>query len=189
VLAPLWWLYVNLMNTAWLAGSGGQQLMANVLFWNILLASGKTGLQQAAFWTIRLQLLLAYLSTGLYKLQGTHWVDGTALGIVATDAAFGPAWIARWPMVPHLITWAVLCFQLTFPLAVWWPRTRLPWMCFGIAFHLGTAIWMDIAEMGLAFIAVYTMWLGEREAAAIGGLLERLRFTRQPSGRRAHGRN
>ena len=175
----IWLLYINLMHVAWLAGSGGQQLMANLLFWNIFLGCSPRSigcdeqgpslsrrvalvysvLAPAAFWIIRLQLLLAYLATGLHKLTGTHWLDGTAMGIVATDPAFGPLWIANFPLLAKLTTWAVLLFQFTFPISVWWGRPRILWMVFGIVFHLGTALWMDIPEMGLAFIAAYTIWL------------------------------
>lgn len=169
--ALIWWAYTNLMNLVWLAGSGGQQLIANLLFWCILLAvrgaaSGSL-LRASAFWIIRMQLILTYLSTGLHKLQGTHWLDGSALGIVATDPNFGPLWIAGFPLLAKGITWAVLTFQFTFPLAVWWRPTRLPWMLFGIAFHLGTALWMGLADMGLAFIAAYTIWLGPKDLEAL----------------------
>ena len=68
------------------------------------------------------------------------------------------------PVLAVALTYSVLLFQLTFPFAVWWRRTRVPWMLFGIAFHLGTALWMDIPEMGLAFIVAYASWLDEKEA-------------------------
>jgi hypothetical protein len=159
----MWWSYINLIHVAWLAGSGGQHLISNLLLWNILLslnASPKAMWARAsAFWIIRLQVLMAYLATGLHKLTGTHWVDGTAMGIVATDAAFGPAWMAELPLFAAIVTWAVLLFQFTFPIAVWWSRTRRPWMLFGALFHLGTALWMDIPEMAFAFLVAYTIWL------------------------------
>lgn len=171
VALPVWWLYLNLMHTGWLSGSGGQQLVANLLFWNIALSlPERAGIhaiflaRTAAFWILRMQVLLAYAATGLHKLTGTLWLEGTALGVVATDPAFGPAWIAGMPLFAHLLTWAVFAFQLTFPLAVWWHRTRLPWMAFGVLFHGATALWMGIPEMGFAFIAAYPILLAEREA-------------------------
>jgi len=171
----IWWSYINLMHVAWLAGSGGQHLISNLLFWNILLSLNASPNavwpRLSAFWIIRSQVLLAYLVTGLHKLGGTHWVDGTAMGIVATDAAFGPSWMAEVPLFAALVTWAVLLFQLTFPIAVWWPRTRIVWMLFGTVFHLGTALWMDIPEMAFAFLVGYTIWLSQTQ-------VERLRSWR-----------
>lgn len=163
----VWWLFLNLMNAAWLAGSGGQQLMANMLLWSAFLAMRTERARFLGFWAIRLQLLLAYLATALHKLAGTHWVDGTGLGIAATDQAFGPDWIASFPTAARLVTWSVLLFQLTFPIAMWFRSLRIPWMIFGIAFHLGTAIWMDIPEMGFAFVACYAIWLDDEHASRI----------------------
>jgi hypothetical protein len=181
----LWVCFNGLMHLAFMASSGGQQLMANMLFWNIPLSMGRNGgravLHGAAFWIIRLQLLLAYMVTGLHKLTGTHWPQGTAMGIVASDPAFGPAWIAGGPALAMAITWAVLLFQLTFPLAMWWRRTRIPWMLAGVVFHLCTAWWMGIPEMGFAFIAAYAIWLSEAEAKGLGSGLGRYRANSAPA--------
>lgn len=180
----VWMLYTSLMNRAWMAGSGGQQLMSNLLFWLILLPDGsrpfapngwRAVLGTSAFWILRLQLLLAYAATGLHKLTGTHWLDGTAMGIVATDPAYGPAWLADAPAIAMAMTWAVLLFQLTFPIAVWFRRTRVPCMVVGILFHLGTAFSLGIPEMAFAFIAAYPIWLNDDEAGRIGRLLPRRR--------------
>ena len=177
--ALIWVVYVNLMHSAWLAGSGGQQLVANLLFWNILLSLPTTSaigtwFSTAAFWMIRGQLLLAYAVTGMHKLTGHHWIDGTSLGIVATDAAFGPSWMAAVPVLAQFITWCVLVFQFTFPLAVWFRPTRLPWMAFGAIFHVGTAVWMDIPEMGFAFLAAYPIWLSKAESDSALGWMRRM---------------
>ena len=172
----VWMLYTSLMNRSWMAGSGGQQLMSNLLFWLIVVPDGSRPfapngwsavLGTSAFWILRLQLLLAYAATGLHKLTGTHWIDGTAMGIVATDPAYGPAWLVHAPALAMAMTWAVLLFQLTFPIAVWFRRTRVPWMVAGILFHLGTALSLGIPEMAFAFIAAYPIWLSDDEAARV----------------------
>lgn len=172
----VWMLYTSLMNRAWMAGSGGQQLISNLLFWLILLPDGtqvmrpngwRAVLGTSAFWILRLQLLLAYAATGLHKLSGTYWLDGTAMGIVATDPAYGMAWLADVPWLATMSTWMVLVFQLTFPIAVWFKRPRIPWMVMGIVFHLGTAISLGIPEMALAFVAAYPIWLSDGEAQIV----------------------
>jgi hypothetical protein len=174
-----WLIYVNLMNRSWLSGSGGQQLAANLLFWNVFLGIGSSKgagqwltsvgptVRATAFWIIRLQLLLAYFATALHKLTGTHWLDGSAMAIVATDPAFDLRWVAGMPLVSMALTWSVLLFQLTFPLAVWWRRSRIPWMLAGVVFHLATAWWMGIPEMAFAFILSYPIWLDEDQACGM----------------------
>lgn len=166
-----WILFSSLVNQAWLAASGGHQLIANVLFWMIFLPSKEPVeatdgtkpawiLHRSAFWIIRLQLLLAYAATGIQKLSGEHWLSGDAVGIVSTDGDYGPAWIAAVPLLAMVVNYGVLLFQLTFPLAVWWERTRGWWMWMGVAFHLITGITFGIVDMGTAFLAVYPIWFG-----------------------------
>lgn len=166
----LWWVQINLMGQAWLAGSGGQQLMAVVLFWNIGLSvaegspgSWRNGLRTLSFWMIRSQLVLAYAVTAVHKLTGVLWPSGDAIGVVLTDEAFAPSLVANWPVLCHLVTWAVLVLQCTIPFALWWRRTRVAWLLAAMAFHLATAIWLDIPEMGFAFCVVLLIQLSEAE--------------------------
>ncbi len=180
VAIVIWAIFMSLMQRAWLAGSGGQQLIGNMLFWLIFLPEGKSPVREpgsiaiGAFWILRVQLLIAYIATVLHKFTGTHWPDGTALGIVVTDEAFGPAWIAQFPIVAKIGTWSMLLFQTTFPIAVWWKRTRIPWMIAGVIFHLATAIWLKIPDMAFAFIVCYAIWLDGNEARWIVDRLRRL---------------
>ena len=165
-----WAFFTSLVQQAWLASCGGLLLMNNVLFWMIFLRVGssegpRSMLAELAFWAIRIQLIFTYLTTGLHKLIGTTWLDGTAVGIVSSDPLFGPLWLAQLPGLSAVITWVLLAFQFAFPVAVWFRRTRLPFMAFGALFHLGTALWMGIPEMAFAFIACYTIWLDEGEAS------------------------
>lgn len=183
--ALIWCGYITLMDRAWMAGSGGQQLMANVLFWNIplVLTKGPGGavniIRTAAFWIIRSQILLVYLVTGVYKVMGVHWLDGTALGIVASDPGYGPAWLAGMPVLSTLLNYAVLGLQFLLPVAVWFRSTRMPILIVGALFHLSTALWMGIPEMGLAFIACYPIWLGDLEAERSGRLFSAVRSWRK----------
>lgn len=170
-----WVLFNSLVNMNWLMSTGGHQLIANVLFWMIFLpareheAGGSAlvdVLRAAAFWIIRLQLLLAYAVTGIQKLTGLYWLAGDAVGIVATDMSYGPLWLAGMPWMATLVNHLVLAFQLTFPLAVWWKPTRSWWMWAGVVFHVVTGITFGIVDMGLAFLAVYPIWFREGELRA-----------------------
>ena len=176
----IWMLYTSLMNLAWSAASGGQQLMANVLFWMIFLPAGppaspSSGLRvdleeisgTIAFWIIRLQLLLAYGVTAIQKLTGEFWIQGQASGIVVTDPGYGPAYLAAYPTVLAMISIGALVFQLGFPLAVWWRPTRKTWMWMGLLFHLGTGFSLAILDMAFAFLACYPIWFDEECARRI----------------------
>lgn len=177
----IWILFTSLMNHAWLAASGGHQLITNVLFWMIFLPTVPTErpvapgivsdlleiLGFAAFWIIRLQLLLAYGVTGIQKLTGYQWTHGHAVAIVATDPDYGPAFLAGQGGLLIALTYAVLAFQLIFPIAVWWRPTRIIWMWAGVAFHVCTGVAFGIPDMGLAFLAVYPIWWSEATAIKV----------------------
>lgn len=158
-----WMLFASLVHRAWLASSGGLLLMQNVLLWMVLIrarSSGpwSVGLSALGLWAVRLQLCLAYLVTGLHKLTGTAWIEGTAVGLVASDPQYGPRLLASVPVGAALLTWAWLLFQFAFPVLVWWRRARKPLFIAGAVFHVCTAWWVGIPEMGLAFIACYAAW-------------------------------
>ena len=176
----IWSLFTSLMNHAWLAASGGHQLIANVLFWLIFVPhredplgfslGWRSQLKQVAgsiaFWIIRLQLLLAYAVTGVQKLTGEYWLGGQAVGIVSTDPDYGPAFLSDMPQLSMALTYATLLFQLLFPLAVWWRPTRWSWMALGVVFHLSTGVSFGILDMGLAFIACYPVWFTDTASKA-----------------------
>jgi hypothetical protein len=150
--------------------------MENMLLWAALMGVGSHGHMNAgshghiatfAFWAARLQLLLAYAAAAAHKFTGTTWLDGSAMLRVANDPAFHLGFLAASPMVCALLTWATLAFMALFPLAVWWKPSRRAFLIIGVVFHLCTAAFMDIPQMGLAFIACYALWLNEAEAARI----------------------
>lgn len=162
------WSFHSVMNAAWLNGHGGIHLIANLLLWNILLSFRDAPLRSwfaaIGFRAARLQLLVVYAATTAQKLTGMHWIDGTAVGIVATDPEFGGRWLLSVPTLPTMLSWAALLFQAAFILMVWWRPTRRIWLAAGVVFHLLSAWWIGIPEMGLAFIAAYTIWLSDKEA-------------------------
>jgi hypothetical protein len=168
----IWVLYTCLMNLAWLAASGGQQLMANVLFWMIFLPNGPTPearpwrriFGSTAFWIIRMQLVLAYAVTAAHKFTGEFWMNGQAVGIVVTDPGYGPAFLGAYPVLLSLMTYVVFFFQAGFALAVWWRPTRYLWMGMGLFFHLGTGLSLSIMDMGMAFVVCYALWFEEDSA-------------------------
>src|SRR6185295_15109013 len=81
----------------------------------------------ASGWGLRLlqiEMAMIMLSTGLMKLAGDAWVNGTALYYVSRlDDHFGrfpvPAWIFDTPWVVAAMTWSVLLAELLVPFLIW----------------------------------------------------------------------
>jgi hypothetical protein len=162
-----WFLFRVITHRMWLASNGGIQLMENMLFWSAFMGGSASLIHMASFWIGRLQLLLVYAITAIHKFTGTAWLDGSAVLHVARDPNFHLQWLAGSPHLCALISYATLGFMSLFPLAVWWSPSRRIFLIIGMLFHLSTAIFMDIPQMGLAFVVCYALWLEENEIAAL----------------------
>jgi hypothetical protein len=105
-----------------------------------------------AGWPLRLiqiEMAAMFLSSGLLKLSGQAWLDGTAMYYVSRlDDFFGrlpvPAWMFDTPWVVALITWSVLAAELFIPLLIWFRETRLPCLTIVLAFHLANEWTMNL---------------------------------------------
>jgi hypothetical protein len=111
-------------------------------------------------WPLRLlmvQMVLMYFINGMFKLSGETWWSGTSLYYVLADLT-----LARWSYaqvtVPFwltkCLTWVVLIWEAGFPLWVALPWTRKAAFLFGVVFHLGIGLSME-----LGFFAPYALCL------------------------------
>jgi len=101
-------------------------------------------------WPIRLlfvQLIFIYFMNGLYKACGTTWNEGISLHFVLGDlvrARFSRAWLQLPPWLTSLLTWSVMIWELAFPLLVIWKWPRRVALFFGVMFHLGIFVSLEI---------------------------------------------
>jgi hypothetical protein len=119
------------------------------------------GAVQVYPWPLRLlfvQMVLIYFCNGLYKLFGPDWWSGRALYYVLGDvtltrfsyeAAPIPFWLTR------LLTWAVLAWEVSFPLLLCWRPSRLVALGFGVLFHLSLAVSMELGCFTLYMLCLY----------------------------------
>lgn len=122
-------------------------------------------------WSVRLlqiQLAVIYCSTGLVKLtarspfyEGTWWA-GTSIHYVLNDATMArwsyaqlpvPFWITA-PMTYLSVWWEVL-----FPLLVLFRRTRGPALVFGVLFHFGIWLTIEVGWFSFYTLAFYGVWI------------------------------
>jgi hypothetical protein len=94
-------------------------------------------------WPLRLfqlQMAVIYLSTGILKLQGADWRDGTAvyysLNLVQYHRFPLPEFMMQSLLFSQLSTWAVLVLELALPFTLFIPRLRLWALACGIVLHL-----------------------------------------------------
>jgi hypothetical protein len=167
-------MFRSITHRMWLASNGGVQLMENMLLLIVFMgAVGPSVIRSSAFWIARLQLLLVYAVTAAHKFTGSAWLDGSAFSAVARDPDFHLAWLSQSPLLCTALTFGTLGFMTLFPLAVWWSPARRIFLVIGVLFHLATGLFMDIPQMGLAFVVCYALWLKDEEVSALLGLFDR----------------
>ncbi|MGW5848266.1 HTTM domain-containing protein [Streptomyces sp. NPDC055254] len=141
------------------------------------LRSLATPLHNIGVLAIALQICLVYIVSGLYKIQGQMWQDGTALFYVLRVPEF------TFPGLSHLVyendflvisgTYATVIFLVYFPLGLLVPALR-PWVAvMSIGFHLGIALLMNLTGFALTMVACDLVFLsaGLSEALARGTVL------------------
>ncbi|SCK44055.1 Vitamin K-dependent gamma-carboxylase [Streptomyces sp. WMMB 714] len=148
---------------------------------------------------IATQMCLIYVVSGLYKVQGPMWQDGTALFYILRVPEF------TWPgvsehvysneLLVYLGTYSATLFLVYFPLGVLNSRLR-PWAALlSICFHLSIALLMGLTSFALTMIACDMIFLSKeidrtaafvrRAGASLSGL--RARDTAFPPKRSASG--
>lgn len=119
------------------------------------------------------QLCFVYMSTGLYKVMGELWQNGTALYYILRVDEFSL------PGVAELIyrnlylvvfgTYATVLFEVMFVPLLFNRWTRYCVMAAGVCFHLGIAVVMGLVTFGWSMLSVYPVLLTDHEYRGIIG--------------------
>jgi hypothetical protein len=114
-------------------------------------------LHNAAVLAVGAQICLAYVLSGLFKLQGAEWRAGTAVYYPLQLPQFRP-----WPALADLVaghgwivaavTWGTLALQLAFPLLLLQRHLRVLGVAGALTMHAGIAV-----VMGLPFFSLFMM--------------------------------
>jgi hypothetical protein len=114
---------------------------------------------------LELQIAWIYLATGLEKLGGIDWINGTAAYYaLQLEHTFARPWahaIAADPILSHLISWSTLAVELSFlPLAMApSERTRLVAALGAAAMQLGILILMNVGNFPLVMLAAGVLFI------------------------------
>ncbi|MEV6588245.1 HTTM domain-containing protein [Streptomyces acidicola] len=121
---------------------------------------------------IAVQMCLVYMVSGLYKVQGQSWQDGTALFYIMRVPEF------EFPGVSELVynnellvyigTYATVIFLVYFPMGVLVPALR-PWAAAAsICFHVSIGFFMGLTGFALTMIACDLVFLSPELSRALG---------------------
>lgn len=116
---------------------------------------------------VQIQLVVMYTYTGIAKLQGWTWLDGTAIYYSLQDYGY-----ARWPVLLDAIlvygparavcmglTWATLIWEIGFGPLVLWRRTRIGTLLAGVGLHAGIFALLSVGIFSWSTVWGYLAWL------------------------------
>ncbi|WP_093656759.1 HTTM domain-containing protein [Streptomyces wuyuanensis] len=137
-------------------------------------------LHHAGLLAVTLQVCTVYLVSGMYKVQGRHWQDGTALYYILRVNEFG------WPGVNNLLyenaflvvlmTYGTVFFQLAFTFLLLNRALRPFAVAGGVLLHLGIAIHMaGLITFSLTMIGLELLIMGDDHYRRVRAFLHRFR--------------
>jgi hypothetical protein len=110
--------------------------------------------EKIVWWACRFQWTLIYVFSGLYKLKSDEWFTGNTVYNIFHSVWFNP-FLIHWPyFLSGLTDYAVIFFQLSFPLIFLLFVLKKYYVFFGVLMHLFIAIFM-----GLPFFGFMMVWL------------------------------
>ncbi len=113
------------------------------------------------------QIACVYFFTAFAKLQGSLWLNGTAVYYTMRVQDFKATdWnipLTRNFYFVVISTYFTMFWELSFPFLVWFKQTRLWIIFFGILLHIGIFIFMRIDNFSWIMIASYFVFFTNEE--------------------------
>ena len=150
--------------------NGGSDRMGLLALWCLTLsrllptAQG----QELAFGYLGAQLVLSYVIAGGVKIANPDWRSGRALRDVFQFSTYPVSEdLRRWadrPRVLRVMSWAVILFELAFPLTLLSRETLIAGLVVAASFHLANACLFGLNRFFWTWLAVYPaiLWLQAR---------------------------
>ncbi len=148
--------------------NGGSDKMLLLVVSCLALAHAVPGLGQIALAYLAVQLVLSYFVSGWVKLRSADWRAGDALADVFAFSAYpvseGLRRLGDRAGLMRAGSWAVIGFEVAFPLALLSQTTLIPALCIAAAFHLANALFFGLNRFLWAWIAAYPalLWFQDR---------------------------
>ena len=150
--------------------NGGSDRMSVLILWCLTLAHllPNPRWQELAFSYLALQLTLSYFISGWVKLVNADWRNGHALSDIFAFSAYPVAEnlraLATYPRTLLLASWAVIVFEVAFPMALFAPVSLIAALCIAATFHFANACLFGLNRFFWIWLAAYPslIWFQSR---------------------------
>jgi hypothetical protein len=123
---------------------------------------------QSAFGYLGIQVVLSYFISGQVKIVNPEWRSGRALADVFSFSAYPVAEnlrrLAGYPRLLWAASWAVMLFEVLFPLSFINPTVLIAALAVAATFHLANALLFGLNRFLWFWVASYPslLWLQSR---------------------------
>lgn len=127
---------------------------------------GQSVLSHVAWRLMQIQLCVIYGFSGLEKLKGTRWWDGSALWDVLSIGnmqRWDLSFVANVPIALAANVYVVLFWEIYFPVLIWNKKLRNFMLFFGFVMHLGIFLFMNLPGFAFMMISLYILFLSPED--------------------------
>lgn len=178
----VFFLFVNIHNANHEISNGGLNLVHQLLFLHVFwfrnlkekesrIIALKRLLHNLSFYGVWLQLCLLYLSAGLFKLAGDHWLVGDAIAHVLSIEEYSLPWLMTIaednPWWMRFASWLTLFYQILFVIIIWIRKWRGYFLLIGTIIHLGIAFFVGITDFGMIMVLSYLIFINDSSSRQV----------------------
>ena len=184
---------INLHMKGHMAFTGGEVLLNMVLFYLMFIHKPKSEgifgelqniLNNTFYWILLFQVCLLYFFSGAYKLFDDLWTGGYAMQYISLIDAYSSGLLKIFNdnyWLSAVATYLTLAYQLLFPIAVWIRKIKVPYLIFGVFFHLLISLGMGIFHFGMIMIVMYLLFLDEKQIEWLRTRIKRKKALAMPA--------
>jgi hypothetical protein len=125
----------------------------------------------AAAYGLMVQVCFVYFFTGLEKMQGELWQNGTAtyytMRVEEFRATEWNIWLTRNHFFVVLTTYSTVLWEQAFAFLVWFQRTKFFVLGLGVLLHVGIWVFMRIDNFSWIMIGTYFVFVTDTEYSVI----------------------
>lgn len=129
-------------------------------------------------WSIlacRIQFLMVYFYSALYKWIDADWVNGDSIHFLSLLEQFTPDWLSSMlqavPWLTTILTYFMLAYLTLFPILIWNKKLKNVLLAIGIGFHLYTMFIMKLYDFGAIMIVGYVLFFSKEHVTKIEKLV------------------
>ena len=126
---------------------------------------------------VQIQLCVIYMFSGMEKLKGQSWWEGTAIWEALSFYDFALvdfSFLLSWPLLSVGLTVFTVLFEVYFPVLVWYPKLRKIGLLAGLALHIGIALSLNIYFFSLIMLSSYILFI---PSESLRRILQKLRLS------------